>query len=382
MTDRLPERLHHGVVLTGPPTTAEDRARRAAGQSERLGSALYAIAVAFDMRDDNPELPLAEWVAGWLAGNFSDATRTAYRHDIGLYFGWCRNRHMHPARAGAVDLDHYEAWLREALSDEPDPHDVERKLPRWTRATRGRFLYALKSFYTFGHTRNFIDRDPGAVLDPPKPAELRRRVLGDNDPGEWERFYRTASTWPGDERDRLTYTVIACLLMDQAWRAGQLLRVRVEHLTVVDGYQGIETRIKGGKVVTSVLTDLTRDAIYALLDHMGSPDRGPLLCAVAGKHMSREWLAQRLRLIGERADIEIGTDVVHRTDRLTAHMFRRSSATRDLDRGLDLATVAEKLNHASMGTTRRHYDQHRGTAARSAVVRTGRATPIDRNRNR
>lgn len=376
MTERLPERLHHGVILTGPRTTAETQAQAAADHNARLGSELYAIAAAFDVRDQNPDLPLAAWVAAWLAGPFSDATRTAYRHDVGLYFTWCRERHMHPARAGAVDLDAYETWLREAISDAPDPHDVERKLPRYTKATRARYLYAVKSFYAFGHTRDFIGRDPGAVLKPPQPAELKRRVLGDTDPTEWERIYQAAATYPGDERDRLTYTAIVCLLMDQAWRAGQLLRARIEHLMVVDGYQGIETRIKGGRVTTSVLTDLTRDAVYALIAHMGNPAYGPLLCAVPGKAMSREWLAQRLRLIAQRAGIEIGTDVVHRTDRMTAHLFRRSSATRDLDRGLDLATVAEKLNHESLGTTRRHYDQHRGTAARSAVVRTGRATPI------
>ena len=73
--------------------------------------------------------------------------------------------------------------------------------------------------------------------------------------------------------------------------------------------------------------------------------------------MTGRAIARRVELRSEQA----------RIGRFSPHVLRRTFATRALDQGVDVATVADLMGHASLDTTRR-YDRRGERAKRDAMA--------------
>ena len=125
----------------------------------------------------------------------------------------------------------------------------------------------------------------------------------------------------------------------------------------------LSVRGKGRRERIVYIGDGAKDTLNAWLELRGD-DEGPLFQPVdkagrvrAGRGMTGRAIARRVELRSEQA----------RIGRFSPHVLRRTFATRALDQGVDVATVADFMGHASLDTTRR-YDRRGEQAKRDAMA--------------
>ena len=125
----------------------------------------------------------------------------------------------------------------------------------------------------------------------------------------------------------------------------------------------LRVRGKGRRERLVYIGNGARDALNAWLELRGD-DEGPLFAPVdkagrvrAGCGLTGRAIARRVELRSEQA----------RIGRFSPHVLRRTFATRALDQGVDVATVADLMGHASLDTTRR-YDRRGEQAKRDAMA--------------
>ncbi len=125
----------------------------------------------------------------------------------------------------------------------------------------------------------------------------------------------------------------------------------------------LRVRGKGRRERLVYIGDGARDALAAWLELRGD-DEGPLFAPVnkagrvqGGRGLTGRAIARRVELRSEQA----------RIGRFSPHVLRRTFATRALDQGVDVATVADLMGHASLDTTRR-YDRRGEQAKKDAMT--------------
>jgi len=125
----------------------------------------------------------------------------------------------------------------------------------------------------------------------------------------------------------------------------------------------LRVRGKGRRERLVYIGDGAQDALAAWLELRGD-DEGPLFQPVnkagrvqGGRGLTGRAIARRVELRSEQA----------RIGRFSPHVLRRTFATRALDQGVDVATVADLMGHASLDTTRR-YDRRGEQAKRDAMA--------------
>ena len=145
-------------------------------------------------------------------------------------------------------------------------------------------------------------------------------------------------------------------VLRRAWQHGDLDTTDAETWA-------LRVRGKGRRERLVYIGDGAKDALAAWLELRGG-DGGPLFQPVdkagrvrVGRGMTGRAIARRVELRSEQA----------RIGRFSPHVLRRTFATRALDQGVDVATVADLMGHASLDTTRR-YDRRGEQAKRDAMA--------------
>ena len=266
----------------------------------------------------------------------SENTQQTYLSLLGKFTAWAKTQSLTDWRQ--VELSHLLAFLQHEQS-----RRVAHEPPESVRRLKGESLYlevaALRAFYRFAETENFLPKNVAEHLSMPR---------------RWQRLPKDLT---GQEIDLLLTPLqpaTPATLCDQAMlelayasglRISELRNIRLEQLHLDAGF--ITVIGKGNK---ERVVPVGRKAVEALNSYLaaGRPrlvtPRTPanVFLTKRGTAFNRVTLWLRIKKRVSYAGIERN---------VTPHMLRHSFATHMLEHGADLRVIQELLGHASITTT-------------------------------
>ncbi|MBO8140960.1 MAG: tyrosine-type recombinase/integrase [Firmicutes bacterium] len=259
---------------------------------------------------------------------FSRQTADAYRHDLRVFFDFCRRHRVEPESVDILFLREFNRHLQEDREN--------------SNVTRARKISALRGFYRYLLDNGLIDEDPTVKLRPPKAPKKQPMFLS---PDEVRRFLEAVDrTSPDPVRDRAIFATF----LYTGCRLGELVGLNVEHVDF-----STETVLlygKGAKERVVPLKPELAEAIQRYLPERRVNPRCPLPRRLfrnrQGYALTRHGVHYLLKRIATGADI--------RRDGLSAHKLRHTVATVLLERDADLRSIQELLGHESIATTQRY----------------------------
>lgn len=266
--------------------------------------------------------------------NDSPHTVTAYRRDVALFAAFCDRYYGAPWQWDAVDRLAVRSFLG-ALE--------QRGL---ARASIGRALSALRTFYAFLHATRGIATNPARAVRTPKRGRTLPAYL---DRGEMAALFETAERRAevGGVREVRDLAMLE-LFYATGMRLAELAGLNQADIDLVSDQ--VRVRGKGRRERIVPLGSSAGRALrrYAKLrDGAGGGSRG------AGERRPVFVNGRGTRLSARGVQLALGRlfATLPRGARLHVHALRHSFATHLLDAGADLRAVQELLGHASLSTT-------------------------------
>jgi integrase/recombinase XerD len=227
-------------------------------------------------------------------------------------------------------------------------------------SSRKGVVSALRSFYLHCADLYNFDRDPTFGVRAPRVAYKRGITLTESE-------LRAFLDAPGDERDRIqaylsVYTAArTSSLRFLCWRdvdfEGDLIHFKAKRdrdytLPIHPQLRAALLRWRDVVEGQSVKNTAIREALshpntaYVLLTKNGKPLSHSTMAKQA------KWRAARVGILPHPPSAQVGYE---NKSQVTPHAFRRSFAQIQRSRGIELADLADALNHKDVNTTRNHY---------------------------
>ncbi len=266
-------------------------------------------------------------VRGW-----TERTIEGYRSELKPFLGFLERQGV--TQIGRLTRAHLEGYRLE-LSQ------LQSRGKPLTGATQQRRLCAIKQFAKFLYRENYLLLDLGAGFEIPFASQaLPRIILSEVEVVRLLEFPDTQE--PTGLRDR----ALLELLYGTAIRNSELCQLLISQVDLGQGMLHIE-RGKGGK---SRVVPLGEEAQAWLEEYLqkarplwlDSPHQKRVFLSGRGRYLTRQWLALRVRTLGERAGL---------AKVATPHGLRHSCATHMLRRGAGIRHLQTLLGHAYLNTT-------------------------------
>jgi len=272
----------------------------------------------------SPATEFLQWLT--IERGRSPATIEAYRHDIGEFSEWMRERKRSVRHASEEDFEDYFALLR--ASERAD-------------SSVARAMSSLRGWFGFMFDEGEINHDPTWRLKPARRGRSLPKPIG-------EKKMATLLDSLGqhtavDARDR----ALLELLYGTGARVSEAVGINLEDLDFDE-----DLILVTGKGSKQRLVPMGATLRVALQYYLGPGGRSELartkktarlFVNVRGGPLSR----QGVDLIIHKRALAAGLD----TRTISAHVFRHSCATHMLAHGADIRVVQELLGHASIATT-------------------------------
>jgi len=231
----------------------------------------------------------------------------------------------------AWNLNHLQQWSEFANNDYSDS----------TKRVR---INAIKSLLTFAQKTGYIRVNPGVLIKPPKANKNVKAKVVKRD-GINELIFAAK----GNVRN----TAIITTLYYTGCRVSELVNIKwsdVEYTTkgaflYIDGKGDRERTVPlSGKVIEAfkALNDSPiRESVYVFPSPYKSKDG-------SDSHMSTRYINDIIEKLCKGVDLrdEHGNKI-----KMSAHWFRHTNATHQLEKGAPVHTVQNRLGHASLQTT-------------------------------
>jgi len=259
--------------------------------------------------------------------NASPHTIAAYERDLGQVAAYLKEREVRWDKAGNIVLRGFLAEL----------HEKKRK-----KATIGRKLAALRSFYDFCVRRKYVPENPAKVLARPRQEKRVPSFLSESETAALLDVPRGGR--PIDLRDR----AILEFLYATGIRVSEL--VGIETADIHFGERLVRVRGKGKKERLVPFGGKAREAMEDYLRVRGG-------LAGSGGGGEAFFLNYRGGRLTTRSVQRMVGKYIRRTAvarRISPHSLRHSFASHLLSRGADLRVIQELLGHASLATTQKY----------------------------
>ena len=215
------------------------------------------------------------------------------------------------------------------------------KLQGRAAATIARKLAAIKAFYRFLVTENYLETDPSEAVEAGTKGVHLPKVLTEQ---EVKALLEAPDLSTAEGlRDR----ALLEMLYATGMRVSEAVTVKIAGVNLALRYviafgKGSKERIVPlGSVAVEYLQRYLEEARNTFLTE-GQTDPGILFLALGGHGLTRQRVWEIIRRYGSLAGIR---------KKLSPHMLRHSFATHLLDNGADLRSVQEMLGHADISTT-------------------------------
>ena len=216
-------------------------------------------------------------------------------------------------------------------------------------ATLSRRLVSLRVFFSWLKAEGAVQRDPAAMLAPPRRARVLPHVLSEKQARAM--LEAPSADTPSGVRDRAILELFyACGL-----RASELAALTLDALRFDEGL--VRCKGKGGKTRLVPIGSAAEDAVKTYLAKSRprldpAPGELRLFIGPRGRGMTRQalWKLVKDSAIASGASSDV-----------SPHWLRHSFATHILARGASIRVVQEMLGHADIGTTQiyTHIDKPR-----------------------
>lgn len=256
----------------------------------------------------------------------SSNTQLSYERDLRIF---CRALAIEPAQLCAVQRAQIISYI------------TRLKLQGRAAATIARKLAAIKAFYRFLVTENYLETDPSEAVEAGTKGVHLPKVLTEQ---EVKALLEAPDLSTAEGlRDR----ALLEMLYATGMRVSEAVTVKIAGVNLALRYviafgKGSKERIVPlGSVAVEYLQRYLEEARNTFLTD-GQTDPGILFLALGGHGLSRQRVWEIIHRYGSLAGIR---------KKLSPHMLRHSFATHLLDNGADLRSVQEMLGHADISTT-------------------------------
>lgn len=256
----------------------------------------------------------------------SENTRLSYHRDLRIF---CRDLGIGESELIGVRRPQIIAYM------------TKLKLSGRASATIARKLAAIKAFFRFLVTEEYLPEDPSEAVEAGIRGVHLPKVLTEE---EMRALLEAPDTATAEGlRDRALLETLYATGM----RVSELVTVNASAVNLVMGYviafgKGSKERIVPlGSVAVQYLQRYLRETRETFLKQ-GEPDPGTLFLGLGGRGLTRQRVWELIRQYGKAAGI---------TRTISPHVLRHSFATHLLDNGADLRSVQEMLGHADISTT-------------------------------
>jgi len=246
-----------------------------------------------------------------------------------------------------VDKGHLTEFLRRQSRATPSP----------SKALWNLRLAALRAFYSYLFREELIEVNPALKIDriktrPKEPVPL-----------SLDEYLALVGAMDGSpQRHRARNKAIVHVFYHSALRVAELSSLNLDQVDF-ENYKLVNVRTKGGKWLSADINDLVVDALERYL-----PDRAMLARSAAepalfiskrGTRLSVRTIQDLIKKYGEQAGI---------SRPVTPHLLRHSNATELADMGVELDTIRDICNHASVKTTERYVHARAGARSRAIAA--------------
>lgn len=215
------------------------------------------------------------------------------------------------------------------------------KLQGRTAATIARKLAAIKAFYRFMITENYLQSDPAEAVEAGTKGVHLPKVL--TEPEIQALLEAPDISTAEGLRDRTMLEMLYATGM----RVSELVTVKAASVNLDMRYviafgKGSKERIVplGSVAITYLRKYLAEGRNHFLKENEKDP--GTLFLGLGGQGLTRQRVWEIIKQYGRQAGI---------TKMISPHVLRHSFATHLLDNGADLRSVQEMLGHADISTT-------------------------------
>lgn len=283
------------------------------------------------------------YIAEWLVGYSSPATRSGYRGELSVWLDFCAVSGLDPL---AVRRAHLDAWVRGLEAQGVAPATVRRRMA------------AVSSFYRWCSAQEHIVRNPAVLLrrPPVQRNPLRRSGLTE---GEAVALVTAADTSTHDHAPREQF--LLRLMLSNGLRIGSIVAANLGDLGMDMGNYGLRFYAKGGRVYFAPFNPPTAHACREYLTYRAGLGGGgavalrgqaggtglaaALFFKYDGERITKGSVTKALRRLAAEAGLDCAEDI-------SPHWLRRTFATASLNAGVTLRRLQDALGHASPETTR------------------------------
>ena len=256
----------------------------------------------------------------------SDNTRLSYQRDLRIF---CKALSIPEEKLATVQRSQIIGYI------------TELKLRGRAAATIARKLAAIKAFYRFMITENYLQSDPAEAVEAGTKGVHLPKVLTE---AEVKALLEAPDLSAAEGlRDRTMLEMLYATGM----RVSELVTVKTASVNLPMRYviafgKGSKERIVPlGSVAAEYLQRYITEARNTFLTE-DETDPGTLFLGLGGRGLTRQRVWEIIKQYGRQAGI---------SKTISPHVLRHSFATHLLDNGADLRSVQEMLGHADISTT-------------------------------
>ena len=264
---------------------------------------------------------------------YSDNTVAAYRNDLTQFYEFLAGDRY-------SNIHSWSDVTPEVIDEYVD--DLKNRDKPYAASSIARKVAAVKSFFNYLHSRNFISSNPTSNIDSPKVKKRLPKTLASD-----EIEYLLQAPQKGDTPKHLRDTALLNMLYATGMRVTEVVSLQIDDVSVEEEIMIIAVNEGEDRNRQMALDDDMRFILDRYLADgrpylVKDPNETALFLNHRGHQLTRQGLWLIIKAYAREADLK---------SEVTPHTLRHSFAAHKLDSGSDLEEVQRLLGHANISTT-------------------------------
>ena len=264
---------------------------------------------------------------------YSDNTVAAYRNDLTQFYEFLTGGRY----------DYVTSWADvtpQIINEYVD--DLKHRDKPYAASSIARKVAAVKSFFNYLHSRNFISSNPTSNIDSPKVKKRLPKTLASQ-----EIEFLLQAPQKGETPKHLRDTALLNMLYATGMRVTEVVSLQMNDVAVQEDVMIVSVYEGDDRYRQMALNDEMRFIVERYLADgrpylVKDPNETALFLNHRGYQLTRQGLWLIIKAYAREADLQ---------SEVTPHTLRHSFAAHQLDSGTDLEEVQRLLGHANISTT-------------------------------
>lgn len=261
--------------------------------------------------------------------NYSNNTIAAYKNDLGQFVSFLQDKSLNNSTGWqSIDADKINMYV-DYMKDQP-----------YASSSVARKVAAVKSFFNYLHSNQFIQENPTTDIDSPKVKKRLPKTLSSD---EIERLLQA----PANKKSPKNLRDMALLnmLYSTGMRVTEVVSLQLEDVDLENNL--LYCPGKDDQVRELPFDQYTKEILGNYMDE-GRPflvkdkNETAMFLNHRGQQLTRQGLWLIIKAYAKEADLSVV---------VTPHTLRHSFAAHKLNSGSDLQEVQKLLGHANISTT-------------------------------